>query len=120
MKRERTPLNELEQRIAAKYSRANFPPATAAKRLARDLGSGHVGQFSDKGRAFLAYCVNRYRRQYELTIEETAWVKQWLGWKEPPPPLPSSLMRLVEKEGHDDESEDERERGRETCSREAS
>lgn len=98
MKRERTPLTELERVIADKYSRANFPPATAAKRLARDLAGGYINQLSDKGRAFLAFCVHRYRRQYELTFEEAAWVRQWLNWQEPPPPLPPSLMRLVEKE----------------------
>lgn len=98
MKAELTPLTELERSIAAKYSRANFSPATAAKRLARDLNSGHVQQLSDRGRAFLAFCVNRYRRQYELTVEEKAWVEQWQSWKEPPPPLPKSLMSFLEKE----------------------
>lgn len=98
MAREMKPLTELERSIVEKYSRASFPPATAAKRLARDLSSGYIKQLSDKGRAFLAFCVNRYRRQYELSAEEAEWVKQWLSWQEPPPPLPPSLMRLIEKE----------------------
>jgi len=98
MAREMRPLSEIERSIASKYSRANFPPATAAKRLARDLGSGHIQQLSDKGRAFLAYCVNRYRRQVSLTVEETEWVQFWLSWQEPPPPLPPSLMRFLAKE----------------------
>jgi len=93
-----TPLTELERGIVEKYSRASFPPATAAKRLARDLSGGHINQLSDKGRAFLAYCVHRFRRQYRLTSEETAWVDDWKDWKEPPPPLPASLMRMIERE----------------------
>jgi hypothetical protein len=84
---DRTPLTPLEQEIARKYSGASFPPATAAKRFARDIEGGYVRNLSDKGRSFMAYLVHRYRRQYKLTADEQAWVDEWKAWT-PPPVVP--------------------------------
>jgi hypothetical protein len=84
---DRTELTELEKGIARKYSGASFPPATAAKAFARNLELGHTTHLSSKGRAFLAYCVQKYRRQYKLTADEQAWVDEWKAWT-PPPVVP--------------------------------
>jgi hypothetical protein len=80
---DRTPLTELEKRLVRKLAGASFPPATASKRFARDLGSGYVTQLSDRGRRFLAFVVHRFRRQYKLEPDESAWLETWL---EPPAP----------------------------------
>lgn len=73
----RAPLTELEKSIAAKLCSARFPPYSASKRFARDLGDGHIKELSDRGRKFMAYVVHRFRRQYRLTAEETTWVLEW-------------------------------------------
>ena len=75
----RTPLNDLEKGLAAKVSGASFPPGTASKRFARDLGSGCIGGLSANGRMFFAYVAHRFRRQYQLTHQEQAWVDFWLA-----------------------------------------
>lgn len=74
----RTPLTDLEKSIAKKLVGARFPPYSASKRFARDLGDGYIKELSDKGRAFMAYVVHRFRRQYTLTSDEQMWVDQWL------------------------------------------
>ena len=74
----RTPLTELEQSIARKLITASFPPYSASKRFARNLADGYIKELSDKGRAFMAYVVHRFRRQYVLTEEEQRWVNEWL------------------------------------------
>ena len=76
---ERTPLTLLEQEIVRKLCQARFPPYSASKRFARDLGQGYVKQLSTNGRRFLAYVVHRFRRQYQLTREESQWVAEWLA-----------------------------------------
>lgn len=73
----RTPLSPLEISIAAKIGSATFPPATASKRFARNLRDGYIKELSEKGRAFMAYVAHRFRRQYQLTEEEQAWVNDW-------------------------------------------
>jgi hypothetical protein len=74
---EKTDLTELEKSIIAKLATANFPPATASKRFVGDLSAGYVKQTSDKGRMFLAFIANRFRRQYKLSVEEQKWVDEW-------------------------------------------
>ncbi len=73
------PLTELERGIVRKLSEARFPPYTASKRFARDLAAGYVVNLSDRGRAFLAFIVHRFRRQYQLSEDEWQWVRQWLN-----------------------------------------
>ncbi len=69
-------ITELERGIIAKLAKATYPPATASKRFVRDLSSGYIQQLSEKGRTFLAFVAHRFRRQYELTEEEWAWVRE--------------------------------------------
>lgn len=73
------PLSDLERGIVSKLSNVRFPPYTASKRFARDLASGYVVNLSDRGRAFLAFIVHRFRRQLQLSEEEWQWVRQWLN-----------------------------------------
>lgn len=96
----RTPLTELERGIVAKLAKASFPPATASKRFAHDLADGYVKELSSRGRRFLAFVVNRFRRQYFLTEEETRWVAEWLHWQEEvkPDPVQESFPGIVEPE----------------------
>ena len=79
MARPMSPLSPLEQGIVRKLSEARFPPYSASKRFARELGEGHIQQLSTNGRRFLAYVVHRFRRQYQLTAEEESWVAEWLA-----------------------------------------
>jgi hypothetical protein len=69
-------ITPLEKSIIAKLGSATFPPATASKRFVRDLSSGYIQQLSEKGRAFLAFVAHRFRRQYSLTEEEWAWIRE--------------------------------------------
>lgn len=73
---DKTEITDLERSIIVKLGKAIFPPATASKRFVRDLNSGYIKQLSAKGRTFLAYVAHRFRRQYELTAEELAWVTE--------------------------------------------
>jgi hypothetical protein len=74
---EKTDITELEQAIVAKVATANFPPATASKRFIGDLSAGYIKQLSDKGRMFLAFIAKRFRRQYQLSAEQQAYVDEW-------------------------------------------
>jgi hypothetical protein len=89
---DRTPLTDLETAIAAKLATARFPSYSASKRFARDLGDGHVKALSSKGRRFLAYVVNRFRRQYALSSEEKAWVNEWINWQDESKPAAAPLI----------------------------
>jgi hypothetical protein len=73
---ERTEINALERGIIAKLATATYPPATASKRFVRDLSTGYIKQLSERGRAFLAHVAHRFRRPYELTQEEWAWIRE--------------------------------------------
>lgn len=103
---ERAPLTELELGISAKLAGASFPPATASKRLVRDLESGHIKSLSDAGRKFMAYVTHRFRRQYQLTAEEREWVDLWLAFEvvkpepveKPEPETPASSPQLTIEE----------------------
>ena len=102
MKPPRTPLTELEQAIAKKLCSARFPAGTASKRFALNLGDGYIKDLSWRGRKFMAYIAHRFRRQYTLTPDEQAWVNRWKDYEEPAEEggkCPSSLRRLLEKEG---------------------
>ena len=76
---ELTPLTDLEKSVAEKLASARMPPATASKRFARELASGCLTRLSDRGRKFMAYVANRFRRQYQLSKDERDWVDRWLG-----------------------------------------
>ena len=91
----RTPMTELEKSIAAKVASARFPPGTASKRFARDLGSGYIRELSPRGRRFLAFVAHRYRRQYSLSSEELQWIEQWISWVAPlPPQVSEHVVRI--------------------------
>jgi hypothetical protein len=77
----KTPLTKTELSIVEKLSHAHFPPATASKRLIRDLASGHVKNLSARGREFLAFVAHRFRRQWKPTAAELAWVRERLAAK---------------------------------------
>lgn len=100
----RTPLSDLEKSIAVKVAGASFPPATASKRFARNLGDGYVKELSSKGRRFLAFVAHRFRRQYSLTSAELDWISEWLTYEEwevpaAPKPIPDpTLPGVVEPE----------------------
>lgn len=69
----------MKHSIIAKVSTARFPPATASKRFIGDLSAGYIQQLSERGRRFLAFIAHRFRRQYELTEAEWAWVNEQLS-----------------------------------------
>jgi hypothetical protein len=83
MGHDRTPLSEIELSIVDKLGQASFPPATASKSFARNLCSGYVKDLSPRGRRFLAFIAQRFRRQYNLTKEEKQWVAEWIDYQEP-------------------------------------
>lgn len=87
MSRDLSPMTDLELGIAAKVTSARFPPATASKRFARDLGAGLIKSLSPRGRRFLAYVAHRYRRQYALSEDEKRWIDQWIAYVPSPPPV---------------------------------
>jgi len=94
---QRTPLSEIEKSIAAKVASASFPPGTASKRFARNIGDGYVNELSSKGRRFLAFVAHRFRRQYRLTSAELDWVAEWLTYEEyevPAAPAPQEEPTL--------------------------
>jgi len=72
-----TPLSDLEKTLVAKVCTATFPPGTAAKRFMGDLRAGYIKQLSENGRCFLAFIAHRFRRQYQLTEDEWAWVRKY-------------------------------------------
>jgi hypothetical protein len=76
MKPAPTPLTDLEKVLVAKVCSATFPPGTSAKRFMRDLAAGYIKQLTENGRCFLAFIAHRFRRQYELTEDEWAWVRE--------------------------------------------
>lgn len=88
-----TEFSAIERSIIAKIGSARFPPATASKRFARDLSSGAVTQLTGKGRRFLAYVANRFRRQYLLSADEIEWISQWINWKEDASPETSVKVK---------------------------
>lgn len=93
----RTDLSEIEKSIGRKLAGASYPPATASKRFARDLGAGYIRQLSPNGRRFMAYMAHRFRRQYQLTESEWAWVREWLAFEpQPAPMLPEPLRSMLD------------------------
>jgi len=91
----KTPLTEIERSIVEKLSHARFPPATASKRIVRDLASGRVQNLSGRGREFLAFVAHRFRRQWKPTAAELAWVRAHLA--APAPANPARLTRRSQK-----------------------
>lgn len=79
---DRTDLSEIENAIAVKLTGVRYSPGTAAKRFARDYGNGFIKQLSPRGRKFMAWIANRYRRQLQFSSEEHAWVLHWLFFED--------------------------------------
>jgi hypothetical protein len=73
-------MTEVEQSIVQKLqSHVTFVPASAHKRFIRDLIPGK-SQLSDRGRNYLAYIANRYRRQWRATDEEFEWIVRFQSY----------------------------------------
>lgn len=93
---DRSPITDLEWCIIRKLSGASFPPGTASKRFVRDLAGGYIKQLSPRGRRFLAYVANRFRRQYQLTESEWTWIHEWLNYEPQPAAVPEPLLSLLD------------------------
>jgi hypothetical protein len=75
-----TPMNEIEKTIVRKLQgHVTFVPASSHKRFIKNL-IPETGRLSDRGRNYLAYIANRYRRQWKCTHEEFCWIVQWCRW----------------------------------------
>jgi hypothetical protein len=72
-------LTEFEKELAATVSRATFPVGSGAKRFIRDICSGYIRECTERGRWYLAFVANRFRRQYVLTAEQRVWVDERLS-----------------------------------------
>jgi hypothetical protein len=78
----RTSMNEIEWTIVRKLQgHVTFPPGHSHKRFI--LGLNEYSRLSDRGRNYLAYIANRYRRQWKTTHEEFAWIVQWCTYGVP-------------------------------------
>jgi hypothetical protein len=72
----RTQIEPTEWLIVFKMQRnVTFPPGTSHKRFINGLRVD--SQLSDRGRQYLAYIANRYRRQWTATPEEFEWIVKW-------------------------------------------
>lgn len=70
-------MNEIERTIVRKMQgHVTFVPGSSHKRFIRDINA-ETTQLSDRGRNYLAYIANRYRRQWKCTHEEFCWIVQW-------------------------------------------
>jgi len=73
-------MDAIEKNIVRKLQEyVTFVPASSHKRFIRDLDPRN-SQLSDRGRAYLAYIANRYRRQWEATHEEFCWIVRWASY----------------------------------------
>src|SRR5690348_17677052 len=91
-----TPITDLEWGIIGKLANASFPPGTASKRFVRDLANGYIGQLSPRGRRFLAFIANRFRRQYRLSESDWAWIRGWLSYEPETSIVPEPLRSLLD------------------------
>jgi hypothetical protein len=75
----RTNLTVTEASIIGKLQGCvRFPPGHSHKRFIRELTI--QSQLSDRGRAYLAFIANRYRRQWKPDMEEMEWIVRWGVW----------------------------------------
>lgn len=82
----RTPMSEIEQSIIRKMQASvTFVPGSSHKRFVRSLNP-EKSELTDKGRNYLAYLANRYRRQWVSSAEEFAWIVQWCSYGALPKP----------------------------------
>ncbi len=71
-----TPLTLLEISLVEKLQGCvTFPAGSSHKRFIRGLSD--KSQLSDRGRAYLAYIAQRYRRQWTANEAEFNWIVQW-------------------------------------------
>ena len=85
-------MDEIERGIVRKMQASvTFVPGSSHKRFVRDMNPD-TSQLSERGRQYLAYIANRYRRQWKATHEEFAWIVQWCAWG-PKPTAPPALTR---------------------------
>lgn len=59
-----------------------FPVGHSHKRFMRELTD--KAMLTDRGRQYLAYIAHRYRRQWQATQSELAWISKWGEWIERP------------------------------------
>jgi hypothetical protein len=56
----------------------NFPHGSSHKRFIRGLSVN--SQLGDRGRMYLAYIANRYRKQWKASDSEMEWIIRWGRW----------------------------------------
>jgi hypothetical protein len=73
----RAPMDEIEKSIVRKMqAKVTFIPGSSHKRFILRL-IPETSRLSIKGRNYLAYIANRYRRQWNASAEEFEWIVQW-------------------------------------------
>jgi hypothetical protein len=82
----RTQMDAIEQGLVRRLqANVSFPPGSSHKRFINHLDAER-SRLSDRGRAYLAYIANRYRRQWKPTHEEFCWIVQWASYGAIPTP----------------------------------
>jgi hypothetical protein len=80
-KEKRTQIEPDEWLIVYKLqSNVRFVPGSSHKRFINRLTVD--SQLSSRGRMYLAYIANRYRKQWKASDAETEWVIRWGCWVE--------------------------------------
>ena len=75
----RTPMTELEWKLVQGiHGSVTFPVGHSHKRFIRGLTADSL--LSEGGRRYLAYIAHRYRRQYQATAAEAAWIAEWKSY----------------------------------------
>ena len=59
-------------------TKVTFPPGSLHKHFVHALSV--ASQLSDRGRMYLAYIANRYRKQWTATDTEVEWIVRWGAW----------------------------------------
>lgn len=72
-----TIITDFELALVRRVQQATFPPGMSHKRFIRDLSD--KTKLTDRGRWYLAHIAHRYRRQYTLSEEQWAWIRERLA-----------------------------------------
>lgn len=79
MSAEKTPMSEFERELVEKiYANTTFVPGTGPKRFIRECAKGKP-LLTERGRNYLAFIAHRFRRQYQLSADQRAWVNERLN-----------------------------------------
>ena len=72
-------MTDVERGLVAKLqAQVTFIPGSSHKRFV--LGLNEHSQLSEKGRNYLAYIANRYRRQWKASPDEFEWIVAWCAY----------------------------------------